>query len=94
MIALLQETSNLFRPYVDMYMFHILDAYVMGKEASRQFLAVGAALFVLSLFLSPENRTGVELYARLIFLAIVGVLAYIELGKREHQMKTQPAPDN
>lgn len=90
MNALLQETSTLFRPYVDMYVFHILDTYIMGREASSRFLVVGAVLFVLSLFLQAENRSGVRLYARLFFLVTVAVLAYAELGKPGAHTHKQP----
>ena len=68
------ELSNIFRPYSDMYLFHILDAYIMGRAASTQFVSVGAALFLLALFFQPENRSGPRFQARLLFLGIVAVV--------------------
>lgn len=73
-----------------MYAFQILDTYVMGRQVSQQFLTIGAVLFVMSMFFSPESRSGPRLYARLAFLAILALLLW---KARSDEKKTTAAED-
>lgn len=74
---MLNELSQLFRPYVEMHLFHIVDSYVMGRQASREFLMIGAIIFLLALFYDPANRTGDRFWARVVFtMTVFGLVFY------------------
>lgn len=88
---MLSELAQLFRPYVEMHLFHIIDTYVMGRQASREFLLIGAILFLLALFYDPANRVGDRFHARVVFTITVFGLVYYDRMMRPPTKTSDPA---